>query len=68
MLHKYIDDLGNNITYDICHLTEVTPGGIDAVCEFAKKPDTVRCKFGQHGQKNGAKGVFSRRSTNRKIL
>ena len=68
MRHKYIDYLGDDFTDDVSHLTEVTLGSIDAVCEFTKKSDTVRCKFGQHGQKNGAKGIFSRRSTNRKIL
>ena len=68
MLHKYIDNLGDDFTDHVSHLSKVASGSVDAVCKFAKKPDTVRCKFGKDRQQNRSQGIFRSRSTYGKVL
>ena len=41
MLHKYINDLGKNISDDVCHFGNIPVRILDAVCELTKKAYTV---------------------------
>ena len=68
MLHKHIDDFGNDITNDLTHLSEVALSIFDAVGELTKESHTIRRKLGQHRQKNGAKCVLCGCSTYGKVL
>ena len=68
MLHKYIDNLGDDIADNISHLSKVTLCIIDAVCKFTEKPHAVRSKLRKHGEKNSAESVFRCSSTNGEVL
>ena len=68
MLHKYINDLGKNISDDVCHFGNIPVRILDAVCELTKKAYTVRCKVGKYREKNSTESIFGCRCTHRKVL
>ena len=58
MLHKYIDNLGENISNDIRHFRNIPVRILDAVRKLTKQAYTVRSKFGKHREKNSTKSIL----------